>query len=42
MSGDARYVQRQQRFKKSNGNVTIYDFNMKFKLRLSRKVSSDG
>lgn len=42
MNAKAKYIQRQQRFKKQNGNVTIIDFDMIFKLRLSRKLSDAG
>jgi len=42
MTGECKYVQKQQRFKKVNGNVTIIDFDMTFKLRLSRKIAQNG
>lgn len=38
-SGTGKYSQKQTRFKKRNGNVTIVDMNMEFKLRLSRQIT---
>lgn len=40
--GAGTYTQQQTRFKKHNGNVTIIDMNMTFKLRLSREINEKG
>lgn len=41
-SGRGKYTQMQTRFKKRNGNVTIIDMDMEYKLRLSRCVNEVG
>lgn len=42
MNGECKYKQQQQRFKKDNGNITIIDFEMTYKLRLSRSIIDNG
>lgn len=41
-NGDCKFRQKQQRFKKNNANVIISDFQMTFKLRLSRRIDAPG